>query len=128
MSRKVSLVLVRSFLDIPTFKDTFSAVVDIDEPAEFEKDSLHIMGVRLHNAGTMPSTEQHPLDGDYNAIILDSRDFSFLLGRLLTQIDATFSDTDQRKAQKDLLKDIVWGWEKDLRERSVQTVDSHLSK
>jgi hypothetical protein len=33
-----------------------------------------------------------------------------LVGRLLTQIDATFSDPEQRKAMKDLFTQIAWGW------------------
>jgi len=31
-----------------------------------------------------------------------------LEGKLLTLVDATFSDTEQRKAQKDIIKQILW--------------------
>ena len=31
-------------------------------------------------------------------------------GQLLTLVDATFQDPEQRKAQKDMIRKIVWGW------------------
>jgi len=37
-------------------------------------------------------------------------DISLLEGRILTHIDATFSDAQQRKAQKDILRQMVWDW------------------
>lgn len=33
-----------------------------------------------------------------------------LVGRLLTVIDATFSDLEQRKAQKDIVMKVCWDW------------------
>lgn len=33
-----------------------------------------------------------------------------LVGRLLTMIDATFTDKEQREAMKDLYKQIAWDW------------------
>lgn len=33
-----------------------------------------------------------------------------LVGKLLTYIDATFIDQEQRKAQKTLVKHLVYGW------------------
>lgn len=33
-----------------------------------------------------------------------------LLGKLLTLVDASTTDAAQRKAQKDLFKQTVWGW------------------
>jgi hypothetical protein len=62
--------------------------------------------------------------GDHNALILDSRDFSYLMGKLLTYVEATYSDAEQRKAHKDIVKNILWDFERDMRERAVQTVDS----
>lgn len=37
-------------------------------------------------------------------------DISNLEGKILTFIDATFSDTQQRKAQKDIMRGIIWDW------------------
>ena len=37
-------------------------------------------------------------------------DVSELEGKLLTHIDATFSDVQQRKAQKDIIRQMVWDW------------------
>jgi hypothetical protein len=36
-----------------------------------------------------------------------------LMGHLLTLADATFGDTQQRKAQKDMLRATVYGWVED---------------
>lgn len=33
-----------------------------------------------------------------------------LVGKLLTQVDAVFSDPKQRKAMKDLFRQIAWNW------------------
>ncbi len=33
-----------------------------------------------------------------------------LVGKVLTIVDASFSDPEQRKAAKDLLKDSIYGW------------------
>lgn len=35
----------------------------------------------------------------------------YWLGRILTLVDATFQDPQQRKAQKDLIKDVFYGRE-----------------
>lgn len=46
-----------------------------------------------------------------------------LVGRLLTYIDATFTDTIQRKAQKDLVKQTVRGWYDDLQADQFPELD-----
>jgi hypothetical protein len=38
------------------------------------------------------------------------RDLSHLVGKLLTYIDATFADQQQRKAHKDILEQTIWDW------------------
>lgn len=35
---------------------------------------------------------------------------NYLVGKLLTMIDATFTDAEQRKAMKDLFMKICWDW------------------
>lgn len=37
-------------------------------------------------------------------------DMNNLTGRLMTIVDATFSDREQRKAMKDLFNQATWGW------------------
>lgn len=41
---------------------------------------------------------------------LKTYDISELEGKLLTHIDATFSDVQQRKAQKDIIRSLIWNW------------------
>lgn len=41
---------------------------------------------------------------------ITTNDTSYLEGKILTIIDATFSDPQQRKAQKDVFRDILWDW------------------
>ena len=39
-----------------------------------------------------------------------SSDISFLEGQLLTFIEATIADPEQRKAAKDMLTPLIWQW------------------
>lgn len=117
---KVKLVFVKSFLEIPTHKDTFASDIEVDVPDGF--DQIHLIGARVYEAEGAPAGMP---SGDYNACILEHNDVSSLVGQLLTYIDATFTDPEQRKAHKDIVKEKVYGWHQSLRERAVQTVDSH---
>lgn len=124
--RKVKLVFQRSFVEIPTMKDTFSSDVEVLVPDGFG--NMHLIGARVYEAPNLKDIGANiPADGDSNAIIVDYRDFQNLLGKLLTYVDATYTDPEQRKAHKDIIKNNLWGWEKDLRQRGIQTNDSHDS-
>lgn len=46
---------------------------------------------------------------DLNPVIRYER-INDLVGRLLTVIDATFPDLEQRKAMKTLFRDVAWDW------------------
>ena len=48
--------------------------------------------------------------------IVGYEDVTRLVGKLLTYIDATYSDKEQREAQKTILKGIVYDWSRDNRE------------
>lgn len=115
---KVTLVFCKSFVDIPTFKDTFSQTLDVESPF----DMFHLIGARVWQ----PKTSEDGLPpGDADAVIYDYNDTNDLLGRLLTYIDATYSDPEQRKAHKDIVKKIVWDRVAEISERARQTVNSH---
>lgn len=47
---------------------------------------------------------------DQEFVILDVKFVENLVGKLLTYVDATFSDKKQREAHKDLIKQAVWSW------------------
>lgn len=42
-----------------------------------------------------------------------------LEGRILTVIDATFSDPQQRKAMKDVLRKTIWDWDVEILDEVV---------
>ena len=122
--RKATLVFVKSFLEVPTFKDTHSIDIEFDLPERFDGDQVHLMGARVYNIEsktTMPA-------GDSNALIMDYKDFQNLMGKLLTYVDATFSDPEQRKAHKDIVKNTLWSIEREMRDRAIQSVDAHTGE
>lgn len=125
--RKVKLVFVKSFVEIPTIKDTFDANVEVLVPDGFH--NMRLIGARVYEGDPDKAKDSNfelP-GGDHNTLVVDTRDFSSLLGKLLTYVDATFSDQEQRKAHKDIVKNILWDFEGDLRTRAVQTVDSNVT-
>lgn len=42
--------------------------------------------------------------------VLDLNTINYLTGQILTLVEATIADPDQRKAAKDMFKQTVWGW------------------
>ena len=49
--------------------------------------------------------------------VIGINDMNNLSGKLMTLIDATFSDAEQRKAMKDLFTQTAWGWFHDRADR-----------
>lgn len=116
--RKVKLVFVKSFLEHATFNDTFSRDIEIESPNDIE--DFRLIGARIYQ----PDNDSATIGGDYNAMLLEYRDEQDLLGKLLTYIDATYTDQEQRKAHKDIVRQIVNNWRQDISTRGIQTVDS----
>lgn len=56
-------------------------------------------------------------DTHADAVIL-REDTNDLVGKLLTYVDATFTDPKQREAQKSIVKQTVYNWFYDLEERA----------
>lgn len=122
--RKAKLVLHKSFVEIPTIKDTFAAEIEFYVPEHF--DAIHLAGARIYDSEATPEGNRlQPPHGDVNATIIGYQDVQRLVGKLLTYIDATYTDQEQRKAHKDLVKESVHGWHEEMRIRGVQTVDAH---
>lgn len=48
-----------------------------------------------------------PMDAIY---VFNTHNIQDLEGKILTFIDASISDSVQRKALKDLLRPMIWGW------------------
>lgn len=49
-------------------------------------------------------------DSDDIDLVITWDNINNLVGQLLTLVDATFSDGEQRKAMKDIFMDRVWKW------------------
>lgn len=89
--------------------------IDIDEKrkaigvvmAEFEPDSD---GTKRVSGEFLPTIGIH--------------DMNNLNGKLLTLIDATFSDNEQRKAMKDLFTQTAWGWYHDREGRLFKAYEA----
>ena len=59
--------------------------------------------------GGVPEMD-YPFDNVNGIVISRDLELSVLVGKLLTYIDATYTDLDQRKAHKRILKETVYTW------------------
>jgi len=121
---KVKLVFARSFVENPTVNDCFAEIVEIKLPSHIKQ--AHLIAARCYQPDA--EAEAHALGVDTTAVIWDYQDEQRIVGKLLTYIDATYSDKEQRQAHKDILKDVFYGYCQDLRTRAVQTVDAYPDK
>lgn len=117
---KVKLVFVKSFLELPTFKDTFSTDIEVEGPDGI--DDFRLIAARIYD-NVDPKNATFP-GGDVNTMFLEYTDTQNLMGKLLTYIDATYTDQEQRKAHKDIVRQVVNDWREGIHTRGVQTVDS----
>jgi hypothetical protein len=126
--QKVKLVFEKNFMEMPTMSDTFSTNIEFALPHDFEQNGVHLIGARVYGSEPTPTNPSdaapNPPRGDSNSVVIRYEDFRRLQGRLLTYIDATFNDPEQRKAHKDILKSNLYDWEKELHDRAVQVNDA----
>jgi hypothetical protein len=124
MKQKVKLVFARSYVENPTSNDCFAETIHIELPSHIKQ--AHLISARSYQPEEMK--DSHTLGGDDTATIWDYHDEQHLVGKLLTYIDATYSDKEQRQAHKDILKDVVYGYFQELRTRAIQTVKAYPDK
>lgn len=120
VKQKVKLVFATNFVEIPTSKDHFSKEIEIEVPSSIDAE-VHLVAARVYSNDMRK--DEFP-SGDINSTIWDYSDESRLVGKLLTYIDATYTDKEQREAHKDIVKGLVYGYCQDLRTRGIQTVDA----
>ena len=60
------------------------------------------------------SVRDYPYDNLPGIKVERDSELSNLVGKLLTYTDATFTDTEQRKAHKRILKDTIYTWYYDI--------------
>lgn len=124
MNQEVKLVFARSFVENPTTKDCFSETITVRLPDHI--DQAHLIAARCYQPEHTKNS--HTIGGDSNAAIWNYQDEQRLVGKLLTYIDATYSDKEQRQAHKDILKDVAYGYFQEIRTRAIQTVDAYSDK
>lgn len=120
--QQVKLIFQKDFLEYPTIKDAFPEVITVELPTDFE--SVHLVAARVYEPED--AVTSHP-SGDSNACIWNYQDEQRLVGKLLTYVDATYADPEQRKAHKDIVKELVYGYCQELRTRGIQTVDAYAN-
>ena len=116
---KVKLVFEKSYQGLKGLTaNTFSKDINVDLPEGFEM--ANIVSAVCYD---LMQGSNHP-SSDIYANIWDHEDEGRLVGKLLTYIDATYSDKEQREAHKALVKDLMYGYFGDLHTRAVQTIQS----
>lgn len=99
-------------------RDSFAEEVEVKLPEGFKH-------VRLESARCYdPNPQPNEPCGDTTATIWDFEDESRLVGKLLTYVDATYTDKEQREAHKSIMKDLVYGHCQELRARGAQIVNA----
>ena len=117
---KVKLVFEKSYQEIRGLtSNTFSKDIDIELPPGFEMATL--VAARCYDP--VQGDNARPVS-DTTAVIWDYVDENRLVGKLLTYIDATYTDKEQREAHKNLVRDVVYGYAGELHTRANQTIDS----
>lgn len=126
--QKVKLVFARSYVENPTSNDCFAKSIEIELPSHISK--AHLISARAYHPKEYKPKTGYDFPGQENitASVWDYADENRLVGKLLTYIDATYSDKEQREAHKNIIRDVVYGYASDLRERANQTVDAYESE
>lgn len=114
--KEVNLVFERTLAEIPTVNDTLFARVSIEIPDRFDMLSPRAIFLNEDDSENIPAHA--------TGTIVERRDINALVGQLLTYVDATFSDPEQRKAHKDIIKQIVYQSHLDWQYRATEYIKS----
>ncbi len=71
----------------------------------------------------MPEIQNAIQIGDRRSPVVQPNEMNGLVGKLLTLTDATFTDTVQRKAQKDVLRELLWDWRRSTADYQMSDVE-----
>lgn len=123
VKQKVKLVFEKNYAEYGLAANCFSKTIEIEVPEKIDS-PVHLIAARTYEP--VKAADNEP-SGDSNATIWKYQDEQRLVGKLLTYIDATYTDKEQRQAHKDIVKDLVYGYCQELRTRAVQTVDAHAN-
>lgn len=118
-SQKIKLVLVKSYVDSPTFNDTFSKNIEVDLPEGWEQ--AHILTARSYQQQNAAMT----IGGDITIAPLTYKDENDLMGKILTLADMSFSDQTQREAFKSVARQTLTSFTSSIHRNALKTVDAN---
>jgi hypothetical protein len=122
-SQKVDLVFEKNGTNWGMVKDTITHSIDLPLPEGFDV-GVHLVGAKtadkiVYEDGPNSGSAQTGWVTMVSELISD-RDIEKMVGKVLTIVDATVMDKDQRKAFKSLVKQAIYGQYNKIRERSYQ--------
>lgn len=124
---RVKLVFEKANTEIRGMtNNTFSKDVDVELPSNM--DAVELVAAKCYDPNDAVQDGQPVPSASSVAVIWDYHDENTLIGKLLTYIDATYTDKEQREAHKRLIKDMVYGYYEELRQRSHQTIESQSKR
>lgn len=105
----------------PWNEKTLEAQQCVYREVEVETDDdrqLRVLAVSIENDMQMAKGSF-----DSSGTIVDWHEIDDLVGKLLTYVDATYSDKEQREAHKSIVRDTVWKWFNHNRTHGEKTID-----
>lgn len=118
MSQKIRLVLQKSYVENPTFKDTLNHSLEVELPDGW--DQAHILAARSYQ----PKSASSVLGGDINTTVMTYSDESDIIGKILTLADMSFTDKEQREAFKAVARQTLYDKFNAMRRNAVKCVDA----
>lgn len=87
--------------------------------------NLYPIAVSIENNRMLPEGYKAPEEEkswDASGTVINGHHIDSLVGKLLTYIDATYQDKDQREAQKKIARQTAWDWFNTHRESGEKTI------
>lgn len=121
MSKSVQLVFARNYRSFISSADTESVIVEVPD---YFKEGFHLIAASVSQPQGSEGPSTDPRMGDIPALMVTYDDGRTLEGKLLTYIDATFTDPEQRKAHKDIIRQTLHEHNESIRTRAYQTLEA----
>jgi hypothetical protein len=124
-TQKVTLTFERNGSKWGMVKDCVQHTFDLELPEGFIE-GVHVVGAKtgdkLYETNGITSGSEPTGWVTMVAEVLVEKDIEKMVGKILTIVDATMLDKDQREAFKSLIKQAMYGQYNRIRERSYQVV------
>lgn len=115
----IKILLQRSYAESPYPNDYMAYEIEVPIPKDWGL--AHIVASRSYSEDKSSDIPR----GDINTVTLSYKDESNMVGKVLTHIDATFVDKEQRDAQKSIVKEILYGMFNNLHNEATRMIDSY---